>query len=179
MNNNYWKKWYKEKHSLEPSDFAKFCLNLVRNKNVIDIGCGNGRDSYFLGQYCKSLIGVDANSLPEDKGNIKFIKKEIAEMIKKECEFDIVYSRFVLHAIKNKDIKKLVRWTDGMFIAECRAEKDVPIIYKKHKRTKANGEELIRLLIDNGFKILYYKKAHGLAKYKEEDPLIIRIIAKK
>jgi tRNA G46 methylase TrmB len=51
--NNYWNIFYKNKNILSklnfPSQFAVFTLSEKQNENtVIEIGCGNGRDSFFF-----------------------------------------------------------------------------------------------------------------------------------
>ena len=59
----YWNKYYKQNKFLnsKPSNFSKFCYNKfikkVKNKNILDIGCGNARDAIFFskkGFFCKS-----------------------------------------------------------------------------------------------------------------------------
>ena len=49
---NYWDNFYIKKNKIKESSFARFVLNKVRKnkvkKSLIDIGCGNGRDSIFL-----------------------------------------------------------------------------------------------------------------------------------
>ena len=48
---NYWNKYYKLKLTpLAASSFAKYCWNnyLKKNRSILEIGCGNGRDSFFF-----------------------------------------------------------------------------------------------------------------------------------
>ena len=49
---NYWDNFYIKKNKIKESSFARFVLNKVRKgrmkKSLIDIGCGNGRDSIFF-----------------------------------------------------------------------------------------------------------------------------------
>ena len=52
--NYYWNNYYKKNilHNTKPSNFSKFCYNKFikngRKKNILDIGCGNGRDAIFF-----------------------------------------------------------------------------------------------------------------------------------
>ena len=64
-------------------------------------------------------------------------------------------------------------------MAECRAKGDKPKIFKNHKRNFIDGDVLLNLLHKQNFKILFFKVSKNLAKYKGEDPLIIRVIAKR
>ena len=61
---------------------------------------------------------------------------------------------------------------------EFRYTGDHPIVYKGHNRNIVDGRRIFDLFYENGFKILFYQVAYGLAKYKNEDPLICRMIAK-
>ena len=64
MNKAYWEEFYKSHHDMTPSEFAVFCKKWITPKDrVIDVGCGNGRDTYFLNDYSKTE-GVDEAVLP-------------------------------------------------------------------------------------------------------------------
>ena len=48
---NYWNNYYKSKSKRFPnSDFSEFALDKIEKTSslIIDIGCGDGRDSYFF-----------------------------------------------------------------------------------------------------------------------------------
>ena len=48
--NNYWDKYYSKHQTFNNSDFVEFSKPFIKD-SVIDIGCGNGRDSiYFANQ---------------------------------------------------------------------------------------------------------------------------------
>jgi SAM-dependent methyltransferase len=182
MNNKkYWEKFYRKFDEKNPSNFAKFCSKYItKNDWVLDIGCGNGRDSYFLGKHAELVLGVDYATEPKDNKRVLFTKIDIKDFSNYDFScFDIVYTRFFLNSISNKKVEELVKWTRGLFLIECRAKGDKPKLFPKHKRNLIDGEWLLKLLIDNGFEILYYKKGHGMSVYKNEDPLLIRVVAKK
>lgn len=178
MNKEYWEEFYKKHHDMTPSSFASFCKDWISTKDkVIDIGCGNGRDTYFLNDHCKTE-GVDSAVLPELM-DTKFYRSEIREFVKKPSKYTVAYCRFLFHAISEDDILAILRWNKGLLCAEFRAVGDEPKIYKDHKRNFIKTNDLLTLLIVCGYDILYMHKNHGLAKHKDEDPFIGRVIARK
>ena len=100
-------------------------------------------------------------------------------MIKEYEPADVIYSRFLLHAVSNKEIIKLIKWSKNYFIAEFRIVGDEPVIYQDHKRNLINLGWLINKLLENNFEILKLKVGRGMAKYKNEDPLVARVYARK
>ena len=46
---NYWDTYYKNNKKIKESSFARFVIKKIdKNSKIIDIGCGNGRDSFFF-----------------------------------------------------------------------------------------------------------------------------------
>ena len=50
---HYWDNYYVNSKKFQPSSFARLVLKKIKikskyNRKMIDIGCGNGRDSFFL-----------------------------------------------------------------------------------------------------------------------------------
>ena len=63
FNINYWNNFYKNKINMLPTQFAVFVANEYPEKNnVIDFGCGSGRDTLFLAKFYKKVIGIDASN---------------------------------------------------------------------------------------------------------------------
>ena len=180
MNYNYWKEFYQKKRLLKPSSFAKFILKYIpKNSNIVDVGCGNGRDSYYFASKGFQVVGIDFANLPNNAKNAIFLKKKAKEINKLLSDTDVIYSRFFLHVLNSKQLENFIQNSQGLFMAETRAIGDNTILFPDHKRYFVDGENLLKLLIDNEFKILYYEKNKGLAKMGKEDPLIIRVIANK
>jgi SAM-dependent methyltransferase len=121
---NFWDSFYKDQNTqkiTEASSFAHFVCEFIKADSlVIDMGCGNGRDSRYLNLF-NDVVGVDQSVeaiefcrtqsrsiaettktldfrvLPiEDENFCQIIKAEYIET-KKENIF--VYARFFLHAI--------------------------------------------------------------------------------
>lgn len=181
MKNEHWEKFYQEKKAPGfPSSFSQFFLSRnIPGETLVDLGSGNGRDTYNLREKYKAT-GIDPACKPEDWPNAVFIQDEWENRTEEIERADIVYSRFFLHTIPTAyRMRKLINSCNGYFAAEARAEGDVPVIYTDHKRHYVNGETLIVWLALGGFEILYYEKGRGMAKYLDEDPLVLRVIAKR
>jgi len=113
MNNteiNYWSNFYNKKIlSLENSKFSVFVNDYITNNiinnfkdkqiNLLDIGCGNGKDTYYLSKYY-NCIGIDSSIKPEDTTNCKFYNEDFIKYNKSGC--NIIYSRFTLHSITDE-----------------------------------------------------------------------------
>lgn len=183
---NYWSQFYKNKNiPSEPSNFCKFIYDheiFDENKmNILDCGCGNGRDSYYFSKKF-NVTGLDTSSKPVNKENCKFIQCDFCSYNKDK--FDIIYSRFTFHSISNQQqIDFLKSITKGSYLCiETRSDKTSSI--KKvhgddHYRNYTNYNKLINLLYVMDFNIIYSEEKRGFAIYKDEDPCCIRIICQK
>ena len=78
MDKEYWQKIYNDNKII--NDCSNFCLfiikyfneNNINIKNVLDCGCGNGRDTYELSKYYH-VDGIDNNGhIPKKKENCNF-----------------------------------------------------------------------------------------------------------
>ncbi len=209
MNKNYWNKYYKlKKTKLNPSNFARFINNFFKKKklnNLLEIGCGDGRDSFYFSQKLKKIISIDKsreaikkNTLLLKKKKIKnllFFSKDITKIKKLRFnEFDILYARFFLHTINLKDEDKLLtilkkRLKVNTYIClEFRTIKDEMFNegekLSNHERITDHYRRFInvkdfRNKVKNDFKILYCVAKKGFSKYRKENPHLCRIILKK
>ena len=205
MNKKYWNKHYRKFNLNRPSNFAKYCLKYIRKKDRnIDIGCGNGRDTYFFLKKGYNFIGIDLSNKAielnkKNFGNF-FFKKDICSKsfnlnFKKKKKFKNVYARFFLHAISLKDqvqffknIKKILL-KDGKVMLEFRTTKDPTMRLGKkislseristHYRRFIDVDQFDREIILDGFKIIYKKQSFNFAKYKRQKPHICRMILKQ
>lgn len=203
-NRQYWKNYYKKHRNNDiPSTFATFCLEHYINNNMrlLELGCGNGRDSFFFAHN-----GIDVTALDLETDEIKYLRKKnkYTNLIFLNRNFvtytdvnkyDIIYSRFSIHSIseneENITLKNAYKNLNknGHLLIEVRSIKDSMFINSEkisnnegmtdHYRRFIDKETLLNKLISIGFSIIYSVESNGLAIYKNEDPVVIRVIAKK
>lgn len=183
----YWNNFYNNKEAKkECSDFCIFVINYFKSMNnitnIVDCGCGNGRDSYELSK--KYIVDAVDNSgfIPESKKNLEFMCKDFVNMNKDA--YDLVYSRFTFHSITNENHNDFLNTIkEGTYLAiEARSSKGIDEYVhhgKTHYRNYIDCNYLEDLLMKNKFEILFSEEGKGMAKYKDEDPICIRIICLK
>ena len=136
----YWNIYYKNNIvPLEPTSFAKYCLPLIKkNTTLLELGCGNGRDSYFFAKNNLSVYASDIsktaieNLKKSDPGiameNLKFINGDFTNFEEEKFPepFDTIYSRFTLHTILKDKLDRVLNWSfkslhsDGLILIETR-----------------------------------------------------------
>lgn len=175
-----WENFYeREIVPTEPSNFCQFIMGQnIKARSVIDLGCGNCRDSVELAKRYITTA-VDSACPAPDNNVIKIMRcdwKDAKDIIR---QTDIVYSRFFLHSISNEEIIELMIMTPRYFCAEFRIEGDRPILYQDHDRNLISWPWIIQLTKDLCYNVIVAKYGRGMAKYGGEDPLVGRIILKK
>ncbi len=202
----YWNRYYKDiiDHKVVPSDFARLVeTKLERNSHIMELGCGNGRDSlYFLsqGHNVIAVDGADAaidmlNEVTKEDTNALFVCDDFVKcQTLYQMKYDCIYSRFTLHAITEEQENELLSNVKqalidgGLLCIEARTIHDE--IYGKGKKVEHNAfyyNDHYRRFIDiaefedklkkNGFKILSIEESAGFSKTEESDPVLMRCIA--
>lgn len=171
MNEGYWEEFYKTFKVTKPSQFARFVNNkLHKAKTIIDIGAGNNRDGNFFEKKGHRVIPIE-----------KTYTASIEDLIEKSFDVEVAYCRWLFHAIDEDTEDYLLTWLSanlvGELYIEVRSDKDTN--YKNdHLRRPANAEKFVKKLQDYGFEILYAEERRGFSKMGDDDPILIRIIAK-
>jgi 2-polyprenyl-3-methyl-5-hydroxy-6-metoxy-1,4-benzoquinol methylase len=201
----YWDEYYKKDAAPSfPSPFAGYVANKLRTKqNILEIGCGNGRDSKFFSSKGHHVTGLDRSgkaielckSLYSDE-SIEFFFGEVTDIVKtNNKKYDLIYSRFVIHAMSMDEELEMLKTSyqllneNGQFFIECRSIND-PLSntgeilshterIEGHYRRFIILEELKQRLIQVGFEIIEAIESNGLANLEEEDPVVIRVKAIK
>jgi len=195
----YWTNYYKNhKHAFEPSLFSKSIIQFLNEgDSLIDLGCGNGRDTIYFADKKIYTHGVDMvseeveylNKVYKNHKFLSFANCNFADLPNKN--FTHAYSRFTLHSIPPEIEKILFSWIKlnikKYFFLEVRSDKDSLFnINTDHYRRFPNFEKLLMKLIKNNFNIKYSEISENFApynnnydvNYNENTPKIIRIICK-
>jgi len=208
---NYWNTFYKKKKKDKPSNFARFIKSkFIKQKkgNLIDLGCGDGRDTFYMCDSRIKTLGIDKSEVIINKNNelikIKKLKNinfksmnVVSKKMQKIGKFDFIYSRFFLHTINEKQQKKLflnildkITKKNSLFFLEFRTIKDemYKLGFKKskyeritdHYRRFINLKEFINLsYVNKNFKIIYLIERKNLSVYKNDNPVVCRLVLKK
>jgi SAM-dependent methyltransferase len=182
----YWNNFYENNKELSNcSSFCNFIIDFFKDKNIkniLDAGCGNGRDSYVLcNKY--NVVGVDNCGIELNNcNNFTFINESFIDNDK--SNYDLIYSRFTFHSINNNDqdlflqsIKK-----NTYLAIEARSIKSMDIDHHygtDHYRNYIDIKQLEQQLIKYNFKILFIVEDKDLAIYKDENPICVRVICLK
>ena len=153
---DYWDGYYERRPTVSiPSQFAVFvCDYLQPGQNVIEFGCGDGRDSLFFASQGYRVLGVDASaeaiSLSRDQRErrhgaaaefrqlrvrgdwsasaVTGVAAELRELLD-PCQPTAVYARFFLHAITDEEEVAFLRLvkellSGGLCAVEFRTRRD-------------------------------------------------------
>ena len=187
-----------------PSSFAVLVAGrLSVPAEVLEVGCGNGRDAVYFSDCGHKVSALDASEEAvmfcekqySDKG-IEFTAGTASKLLPhNKGIFDLIYNRFCLHAMTIEEEKEflssawgLLKPGGGIHI-ECRSIHD-PLARKGevispterifgHYRRFVIIDELLNNLLSAGFEIVESIEAQGLAKYNDDDPVVIRVVANK
>ena len=203
----YWDTVYRQTTGVQdPSAFALYVgRTLQKGKmQLLDVGCGNGRDAAYFSRLGHDVWAIDASRSAIDlcrqlhpHSPTKF-QHGTAETLAAERTapgFDIVYCRFVLHAMTMKEEAAFclagygLLKEHGRLAIECRSVNDPMIRLGEvlspterifgHYRRFVVMDELLERLKSIGFTIEERTESNGLAVFKDEDPVVNRIIARR
>lgn len=204
----YWDRYYSKIQEIEPpSPFAEFCSQYIGKDTVIlEAGFGTGRDSVYFSSLAKKVIAIDISkeaynfvkNIAKDYDNIQFRVDDFTAP--KEYDYlgkgiNLVYSRWTLHAINSEGENRFLKLVSkilqpgNIFCIECRSTKDGlfgkgekisenEFIYS-HYRRFITRSELEKKLKSFGFEIIFSTEGYGFSKVGDDDPHLIRIIARK
>lgn len=202
----YWDSYYKKDIvTRAPSGFAQFAATYMKKGHqLIELGCGNGRDSIFFAQNGIKTTSIDLSSTAIDlvkqhAGELAifavcddFVKSKVLFSI----EYDYCYSRWTMHSIDEEQQEELLENVynalrpDGLFFIEARTIHDDiygkgetigsdAYIYDGHYRRFLTLDKLMERLKSKGFSIEHSEEGRGFSKTEESDPVLLRIVARK
>lgn len=83
-----------------------FCKKYIKNKNVLEAGCGSGFGTYRLADYAKNIIGIDVDEFSLNKAKEKFKKPNLSFILGDitslglSRKFDVIISLQVIEHIE-------------------------------------------------------------------------------
>ena len=192
----YWELHYyqtADKANLGPSAFALFVEKFdfkTKIETVVDVGCGSGRDSYFLGNKHR-VTAIDNASTLTSSDSVTF---KYGSMENLDGKYDLLYSRFSLHSVPvDVEVAVLSYAIDNCrFVAfEARSVNDTlcsnandknecwasTSYAKEHYRRFINLNAFCDKLRKLDFTILHASESDEYAVYKDDKPFCIRVIA--
>ena len=203
MKHTYWNIFYKKFNLTKPSLFAKFVLKKLKtNTLLLEVGCGNGRDTFFFLKNKIKCIAYDISKTAINKNrklnNKVFYNKNICKRKNKlnKNYFNYIYARFFLHTINENEQKYFflnsynMLKKNGFIYLEFRTINDV--LFKKGKKISHNEritshyrrfidpvDLLEELKINFNFKVIYCKSSTRFAIFNKQKPYVCRLILKK
>ncbi len=205
----YWANFYAHHAYTQGSTFFEFIESLPSTPpTVVDIGCGDGRDSLAFGTAGRHVLGLDQSPVGIEHASARALKAHLDDTVRfRECDVAdtaalgtaledavsladgpaLYYLRFFLHAIDEDTQRRLLdaigahaRPGDS-FAAEFRTDKDEARskVHTKHYRRYQNADALLEDLHQRGWRVTHHEEGTGLSPYGEEDPVLCRVIAER
>ena len=206
----HWANHYSRHRHTTGSTFARFALDLPDlPDHVVDIGCGDGRDSLAFALAGRTVLGLDASHEGVDggrerakelelQGQVSFEVCDVADTAALRQQLEefrpeaggrvAFYLRFFLHAIPTPVQEGLLRTLSecarpgDTVLAEFRTTGDATEFkaHGKHYRRFLDAEELRDDLVQrHRFEVDYFVESTGLSPFGEEDPVLCRIVARR
>jgi len=199
-----WEKFYSgDSQVFFPSEFAKSVLpELEKGCALLDVGCGNGRDSVFFAENDINVTAIDLSMeaiarLKKKSAQVRAVCDNVlTSSIFTEAEYDAVYSRFFIHALTEAEESELLKRcykaikTGGKLFVETRCTQDelcgrgerisdTEWSDNGHYRRFVVPDKMVEKLIKTGFKNIGSICSRGFAPFNGSDPVVLRITAQK
>ena len=203
----YWSQFYERRQrTVTPSSFAaSVATELTGRCWIADVGCGDGRDAFFLASLGHHVLGLDAaetvirrnEAFAKDgkrervafrqadvskPGVLKAALRHHLEAASSASGF-VVYGRFLMHAVTDDEertiLEALAELPSGSrCYFEFRTAKDARLFkrFGGHYRRFVELDAFIERTAEIGRLDCHYSiEGRGMAKYGEEDPIVARL----
>lgn len=209
-NREYWEQFYKQNALSVPSQFCAMVATEISKQNcLVELGCGNGRDSLYFASRQQPVCAVDLSSEAVKScsetakkmglSTAQFMQADLSSYSDLQRLFEaaraatntgavVCYSRFVMHSINDEQenlflthLSKLMRSGEKIYF-EFRSKEDADLAktFGGHYRRFVDTEAFVDAQTKtHGFKLEYAITGRGMAKYKSEDPYVSRLIFEK
>ncbi len=205
VDKDYWNAFYSVTAlHRAPSQFAAFVANeYATDFQILDLGCGNGRDSWFFASLGHYVIGIDESKEAVEAAknvsqgyvqDIGFHQMDIVEAVSKIGELGfsaalpiVAYARFVYHSLTESKSEAFLQSlsnaakSHNLHIALEFRNSDDALLHKVHgdhfRRFESAGQFRDKCK-SNKLRIIYESSGVGFAKYKFEDASVTRALLK-
>jgi len=198
-NSNYWKNKWTLRPREPVNNFAVNSFKLIKIKNkktILDLGCGDGRDSLYFFNKGLNVTAVDFSSsgikkIRSQNLKINCIFSDIRKVKFPKNSFDIIYAHLSLHYFDDKTTIKIfdnlykILKKDGLIFVKCKSTDDYLFgkgqkvaenMYKKgHTRHFFSKEYMAEKLVK--FNIIKIRKTSSI--YHNYKSVFIEGIASK
>ena len=203
----YWSRFYERGGRIAvPSAFAaSVAAELAEPCYIVDMGCGDGRDSFFFASLGHRVLGLDvvsaviesnrASASRTQRDNIEFQEADLSAPGKLEAAVHghakqahpgtniVAYGRFFFHAVNEDEegviLESLAALPSGACCYfEFRTTKDASLLkrFPSHYRRFIDVATFVERAREVGeLDCLYRIEGQGMAKYGDEDPFVGRV----
>ncbi len=198
----YWKNFYRQQRTIIPTPFAASVANELDGQTcgIIDVGCGNGRDSHFFAGLGHHVLGLDAvqsmtvkksSFIKKRRRNLTFAEADAAtpntlrQMIDSMTDQPLViYARFFFHAISEDEetyildvlTKHLPVGARCYFEFRTSRDAETPKRFDGHYRRFIDLDRFVTKMENGGeMQCVYRIEGQGMAKFGSEDPFVGRV----
>lgn len=202
----HWNAYYQTASA--PKNASSWAASVARRLDglsvrLLEVGCGNGRDASFFASEGHAVTAVDMSEgaiakckVDHEGSGVDFHAGTLDAVAPRlGGGFDVVYSRFCLHAMTRDEEAAFISGArdqlrpEGTIFIECRSIND-PLARKGevispterihgHYRRFIVRDELRDALQGAGFRVVDEVESAGLAVHGDDDPVVIRMVAQR
>lgn len=206
--NVYWNEYYRTRQAPgQPSAFAQSVAALASEfGTVVELGCGNGRDSAFFLTREHRVFGLDSCSVAI--AACEAMAGQMGEAVAARAHFHavsasdpqvwqglaeaaggplLVYARFMFHAVPEEtetavldQVRQVLGRLGGALACEFRTPHDEPLAkaMPAHFRRYVDPDRFCEKLTARGMRIVERVEGQGMAVFGDEDAYVARIHAR-
>ncbi|WP_299288906.1 methyltransferase domain-containing protein [uncultured Tateyamaria sp.] len=206
----YWDSYYTAKAVPDiPSQFAAFVLSECRDADYfLDVGCGNGRDTFFFARHKMPVVSVDgstaaisdiverssAQGLPIAALSAACDDPDLMDKVADAMSHidvsgvGVIYARFFIHAITDDEqagfldfCGAFLKKNGGKLALEFRTAADEKLskVTAEHYRRYVEPVDFLNELFQRGLTASYFTQGTGYAKYKDDDAFVVRMLVEQ